>query len=87
MIYILDSYFVDENFHSRYIIKKRISLFIKYKKNIVHLKRIIFSIWTTIRFRIDERSIKFIGEHDFASFCSYDQYGNTIRELYGVVDY
>ena len=24
----------------------------------------------------------FIGEHDFASFCSYDQYGNTIRELY-----
>ena len=24
----------------------------------------------------------FIGVHDFASFCSYDQYGNTIRELY-----
>ena len=24
----------------------------------------------------------FIGEHNFASFCSYDQYGNTIRTLY-----
>ena len=24
----------------------------------------------------------FLGEHDFASFCSYDQYGNTIRTLY-----
>ncbi len=27
----------------------------------------------------------FIGEHDFASFCSYDQYGNTIRELYQIL--
>ena len=27
----------------------------------------------------------FIGEHDFASFCSYDQYGNTIRELYKIL--
>lgn len=24
----------------------------------------------------------FLGEHNFASFCSYDQYGNTIRILY-----
>jgi tRNA pseudouridine38-40 synthase len=24
----------------------------------------------------------FIGEHNFASYCSYDQYGNTIRTLY-----
>ena len=24
----------------------------------------------------------FIGEHNFASFCCYDQYGNTIRSLY-----
>ena len=23
-----------------------------------------------------------LGEHNFASFCSYDQYGNTIRTLY-----
>ena len=26
----------------------------------------------------------FIGEHDFASFCSYDQYGNTIRTIYHI---
>ena len=24
----------------------------------------------------------FLGEHNFASYCSYDQYGNTIRTLY-----
>ena len=26
----------------------------------------------------------FIGEHDFASFCAVDQYGNTIRILYQI---
>ena len=26
----------------------------------------------------------FIGEHDFASFCAVDQYGNTIRTLYQI---
>ena len=26
----------------------------------------------------------FIGEHDFASFCAVDKYGNTIRTLYQI---
>ena len=26
----------------------------------------------------------FVGEHDFASYCSYDQYGNTIRTIYQI---
>ena len=31
---------------------------------------------------MQEAAKLFIGKHDFASYCSYDQYGNTIRTIY-----
>ena len=62
-IYILDSFLVDDDFHSRYSATK------KYGKSL-DIKA------------MKEAAKIFIGEHNFASFCAIDPYGNTIRTLY-----
>ena len=77
-IYILDSYFVDENFHSRYsAIKKEYHYLLSTKEYSPFETNYIFQYGRPLDLELMREAAKiFIGEHDFASFCSYDQYGN-----------
>ena len=86
-IYILDSLFVSEDFHSRYRKKKKeyhyllsTNEYSPFETNYIYQ----YGRPLDLELMKDAASI-FIGEHDFASFCSYDQYGNTIRELYKIL--
>ena len=86
-IYILDSLFVSEDFHSRYSATKKeyhyllsTNEYSPFETNYIYQ----YGMPLDLELMKDAASI-FIGEHDFASFCSYDQYGNTIRELYKIL--
>ena len=82
-IYILDSLFVSEDFHSRYsATKKEYHYLLSTNEYSPFETNYIYQYGRPLDLELmkDAASI-FIGEHDFASFCSYDQYGNTIREL------
>ena len=86
-IYILDSLFVSEDFHSRYsATKKEYHYLLSTNEYSPFETNYIYQYGRTLDLELmkDSASI-FIGEHDFASFCSYDQYGNTIRELYKIL--
>ena len=86
-IYILDSLFVSEDFHSRYsATKKEYRYLLSTKEYSPFETNYIYQYGRPLDLELmkDAASI-FIGEHDFASFCSYDQYGNTIRELYKIL--
>jgi tRNA pseudouridine38-40 synthase len=85
-IYILSSEEVDEDFHSRYsAIKKEyhyklnMNTYDPLQTNYMYQYCRVLDIK-----KMQEASQIFIGEHDFASFCTYDQYGNTIRKLYAL---
>lgn len=85
-IYIIDSFIVDENFHSRYsAIKKeyhyKLSM-LEYNPFDTHY---IYQYGRSLDIELMQDAAKiFIGEHDFASYCTYDQYGNTIRIIYQI---
>jgi len=85
-IYILSSEEVDEHFHSRY---SAIQKEYHYKLN-MNTYNPLQTKYTYQYCRVldikkmQEVSQIFLGEHDFASFCTYDQYGNTIRKLYTI---
>ena len=86
-IYILDSLFVSEDFHSRYsATKKEYHYLLRTNEYSPFETNYIYQYGRPLDLELmkDAASI-FIGEHDFASFCSYDQYGNTIRELYKIL--
>ena len=86
-IYILDSLFVSEDFHSRYsATKKEYHYLLSTNDYSPFETNYIYQYGRPLDLELmkDAASI-FIGEHDFASFCSYDQYGNTIRELYKIL--
>ena len=86
-IYILDSLFVSEDFHSRYsATKKEYHYLLSTNEYSPFETNYIYQYGRPLDLELmkDAASI-FIGEHDFASFCSYDQYGNTIRELYKII--
>ena len=86
-IYILDSLFVSEDFHSRYsATKKEYRYLLSTKEYSPFETNYIYQYGRPLDLELmkDAANI-FIGEHDFASFCSYDQYGNTIRELYKIL--
>ena len=86
-IYILDSLFVSEDFHSRYsATKKEYHYLLSSNEYSPFETNYIYQYGRPLDLELmkDAASI-FIGEHDFASFCSYDQYGNTIRELYKIL--
>ncbi|MEG0366186.1 MAG: tRNA pseudouridine(38-40) synthase TruA [Coprobacillus sp.] len=85
-IYILDAQYVDEDFHSRYSAKKKEYRYLlstneysPFETNYIYQ----YGRPLNIDLMKDAASL-FIGEHNFASFCSYDQYGNTIRTLYSL---
>ncbi|MFV0395530.1 MAG: tRNA pseudouridine(38-40) synthase TruA [Coprobacillaceae bacterium] len=83
-IYILSSVAVTEEFHSRYsAIKKEYHYKLSMKEYNPLETNYIYQYGKNLDIDImREVSKLFLGEHDFASFCSYDQYGNTIRTLY-----
>ena len=83
-IYIIDSKFVSDDFHSRYSAKKKEYHYILSTNEYNPFEtNYIFQYGRPLDITLMKEAAKiFIGEHDFASFCSYDQYGNTIRELY-----
>lgn len=83
-IYIVDSQIVDESFHSRYsATKKEYHYLLSIKDYSPFETNYIYQYGRKLDISLMKEAAKiFIGEHDFASFCSYDQYGNTIRTLY-----
>ena len=83
-IYILEAKYVDENFHSRYsAVKKEYRYHLSTKEYSPFETNYIYQYGRELDIEcMKEAAQIFIGEHDFASFCSYDQYGNTIRTLY-----
>lgn len=83
-IYILDAQYVDEEFHSRYSAKRKeyryllsMNEYDPFNTDYIYQ----YGRELDIELMQDAANI-FLGKHNFASFCSYDQYGNTIRTLY-----
>ena len=85
-IYIIDSFLVDENFHSRYsAIKKEYHYMLSMNDYSPFETNYIYQYGKELDIEAMRNAAKiFIGEHDFASFCAVDQYGNTIRTLYQI---
>lgn len=83
-IYIAEVEAVDENFHSRYsAVEKEYRYYLSMNEYDPLQTNYIFQYNRKLDIAIMQEGAKiFVGEHDFASFCSYDQYGNTIREIY-----
>ena len=83
-IYILSTEYVSEDFHSRYSAQKKEY---HYKLSMNEYSpfetNYIYQYGRSLDLDLMREAAKiFIGEHNFASYCSYDQYGNTIRTLY-----
>lgn len=85
-IYILSAKYVDENFHSRYTaIKKEYRYYLSMNEYSPFETNYIFQYGRQLNIGLMKEAAEiFLGEHNFASFCSYDQYGNTIRTLYSL---
>ncbi|MCD7840091.1 MAG: tRNA pseudouridine(38-40) synthase TruA [Erysipelotrichaceae bacterium] len=83
-IYILDACYVDESFHSRYsAIKKEYRYLLSMNEYNPFQTDYIYQYGRPLDIELMRESAKiFLGEHNFASYCTYDQYGNTIRTLY-----
>lgn len=86
-IYILDSSFVSEDFHSRYSAqKKEYHYLLNMNEYNPFQTNYIYQYGRVLDIELMKDAAKiFIGEHDFASFCSYDQYGNTVRNIYNIL--
>lgn len=85
-IYIKSCHIVDETFHSRYSATKKeyhyqlnTSEYNPFDTNYIYQYGRPLDIE-----KMQEASNIFIGEHDYASFCSNDPYGNTIRTIYQI---
>lgn len=83
-IYVLDAKYVDENFHSRYTAKKKEYHYLLSTNEYNPFQTdYIYQYGRPLDIELMKEASKiFLGEHNFASYCSYDQYGNTIRTLY-----
>ncbi len=83
-IYILDTKYVEEDFHARYSAKTKEY---RYKLSVNEYNpfdtNYIYQYGRPLDLKaMQDAAMIFIGEHDFASYCTYDQYGNTIRTIY-----
>lgn len=83
-IYILSSKIVNEDFHSRYsATRKEYRYLLNMNEYSPFQTNYIYQYGRSLDIELmKEAASIFLGEHDFASYCSYDQYGNTIRTLY-----
>lgn len=85
-IYIVDTFVVSEQFHSRYsAVKKEYHYRLNMNEYDPFQRDYVFQYGRPLNIELmkDAASI-FIGEHDFASFCANDEYGNTIRTIYQI---
>jgi len=85
-IYVVDAQYVDEEFHSRYTaVKKEYRYYLSMNEYSPFETNYIFQYGRHLDLELMQEAAQiFIGEHNFASFCHYDQYGNTIRTLYSL---
>lgn len=85
-IYILKCEYVDESFHSRYSATSKEYHYLLSVNEYNPLERdYIYQYNRPLDIELmKQASTMFIGEHDFASFCTYNQYGDTIRTLYSI---
>lgn len=83
-IYIISSTFVSEEFHARYSAKRKEYRYLLSTNEYSPFEtNYIYQYGKPLDLALMQEASKiFLGEHDFASFCSYDQYGNTKRILY-----
>ncbi|MDE6953898.1 MAG: tRNA pseudouridine(38-40) synthase TruA [Erysipelotrichales bacterium] len=83
-IYIIEAKYVDEEFHSRYsAVKKEYKYYLSMNEYNPFQTDYIYQYGRMLDIeRMKDAAKIFLGEHNFASYCSYDQYGNTIRTLY-----
>lgn len=83
-IYILSANYVSEDFHSRYTaIKKEYHYLLSMNEYNPFETDYIFQYGRELDIELMQEAANiFLGEHNFASYCCYDQYGNTIRTLY-----
>ena len=83
-IYILDAKYVDEDFHSRYTaVKKEYRYLLSMNEYDPFQTNYIYQYGRELDIELMQDAAKiFLGEHNFASYCCYDQYGNTIRIEY-----
>lgn len=83
-IYIIDAKYVDEDFHSRYTaIKKEYHYLLSMNEYNPFETNYIYQYGRQLDIELMQEAANiFLGEHNFASYCCYDQYGNTIRSLY-----
>ena len=83
-IYIVSCKHVDDQFHSRYLATKKeyryylnMGEYSPFETNYIYQYNRKLDVE-----KMNQAAKMFIGEHNFASYCSYDQYGNTIRTIY-----
>lgn len=83
-IYILSAEYVDEEFHSRYTAtKKEYHYLLSMNEYNPFDTDYIYQYGRELDVELMQEAANiFLGEHNFASYCCYDQYGNTIRTLY-----
>ncbi len=83
-IYICECLQVDLDFHSRYsAVKKEYRYYLNTASYDPFQTNYIYQYNRTLDIEAMKDALyMFIGEHNFASFCTYDQYGNTIRTIY-----
>lgn len=83
-IYILEAKYVEEDFHARYSAqKKEYHYLLSMNEYSPFETNYIYQYGRTLDIELMQEAANiFLGEHDFASYCCYDQYGNTIRTLY-----
>ena len=83
-IYVLNTKYVSDDFHSRYsAIKKEYRYLLSTKEYSPFETNYVYQYGRPLDIELMKEAAQiFIGEHNFASYCSYDQYGNTIRTLF-----
>ncbi len=83
-IYIKKVELVDEEFHSRYSAKgKEYRYYVNVGEYDPFTTNYIFQLNRPLDVELMQEGANiFIGEHDFASYCSYDQLGTTVRKIY-----
>lgn len=83
-IYIVSCKYVSDDFHSRYsAVQKEYRYYLSTNEYDPFQTNYIYQYCRPLDVALmNEAAQIFVGEHDFASYCTLDPYGNTIRTLY-----
>lgn len=85
-VYILDTWYVSDDFHARYsAVGKEYRYVLSTKEYDPFQVHHVFQYGRRLDVELMLEAAKmFEGKHDFASFCVYNQYGNTVRTIYKI---